>query len=161
MQYSSSKGGHHKNTAFRHIATLSSPLSHHYAAIQVLWVLTIETALGEFQCYCFGDFLSSCFEFVPVPVLDNKLEAFKKGISFSIEKRENESLNWITECQLPVPDSGKVWPLQLSKFNCKVFFLFLFSYFWQRGEGIVCLVYYLKQGDLLKMRLSFCFVLSC
>lgn len=52
--------------------------------------------------HCFGDFLSLCFEFVLVPILNNKLEALKRESHSLLRKGERilklavtyQSLTW-------------------------------------------------------------------
>lgn len=57
---------------------------------------------GRISMHCFGDFLSLCFEFVLVPILNNKLEALKRESHSLLRKGERilklavtyQSLTW-------------------------------------------------------------------
>lgn len=68
---------------------------------------------GRMSMYCFGDFLSPCFEFVPVPILNNKLEVRKRESHSLLRKGKDPGAG----CLLSVTDLNKVWTLQLHKFQ--------------------------------------------
>lgn len=51
--------------------------------------------------HCFGDFLSLCFEFVLVPILNNKLEALKRESHSLLRKGERIPKLAVTYQSLP------------------------------------------------------------